>query len=68
MEIGKILQENPEKTVQLAEIMLGAGLHCVGCGAALFETLEQGMKGHGFDEEKIKHVVTQLNNALKEIK
>ncbi|MCK5594525.1 MAG: DUF1858 domain-containing protein, partial [Candidatus Aenigmarchaeota archaeon] len=38
------------------------GLHCIGCFAASFETLEQGAAAHGMD---IKKLVEDLNAAVK---
>ncbi len=37
------------------------GLHCVGCMAASFETLEDGLKVHGYDKKKINKIVEELN-------
>jgi len=64
MTIGSILEEYPTKSARLAEIMTAAGLHCVGCGAALFETLEQGILGHGMSHEIVQQVVAQMNDVL----
>jgi len=49
------------------EIMLSHGLHCVGCKAALWETLEQGIKAHGFSDEKVNELVLKLNVYAKNI-
>lgn len=64
MTIGSILEGYPTKSARLAEIMTAAGLHCVGCGAALFETLEQGILGHGMSSEVVSQVVDQMNEVL----
>ena len=66
MLIAEILAENPEKAQLLSEMMIDFGIHCVGCGAAAFETLEQGVLGHGFSEEDLKNLVKQINEALKD--
>lgn len=62
MPISEILREVPEAV----ELMLDIGLHCVGCNASSFETLEQGMTGHGFDKEDIKDFVEDINSVYKE--
>ena|SRR3989339_660193 len=65
MLIAEILAENPEKAQLLSEMMIDFGIHCVGCGAAAFETLEQGVLGHGFSEEDLKNLVKQINEVLE---
>lgn len=35
-------------------------LHCVGCFAAAFETLEQGLKVHGHKDKDIEKIVKKL--------
>jgi hybrid cluster-associated redox disulfide protein len=42
------------------------GLHCVGCFASEFDTIEQGAKAHGFDDSTIKELVKDLNEFTKE--
>ena len=57
--IGEVLQINPD----LAEILLGAGMHCLGCPAAAGESLEEACAVHGIDVEEL---VTKLNEANKQ--
>lgn len=66
MTISEILGTWPHKSQKLAQEMTQFGLHCVGCGAATFETLEAGMKGHGLEEEDIVNLVGRLNEVLAE--
>ena len=65
MTIGKVLENNPDDALKLSEVMSSFGLHCVGCGAAMFETLEQGVKVHGMDDAKVDELVEKLNLVLK---
>ena len=58
MSIAEILQNHP-KTF---EIFTEAGMHCVGCAAASFETLEDGAVAHGMD---VKKLVKDLNSKIK---
>lgn len=53
--IGDLLQEAPEK----ADILLEAGMHCLGCPASQAETLEEACDVHGIDVEDL---VKQLNS------
>lgn len=66
MTIEEILSMFPHKAQRLSQEITGAGLHCVGCHAATWETLEAGMMGHGMDNEAIERLVNRLNALLEE--
>ena len=53
-KIGNLLQEFPDK----ADILLSAGMHCLGCPASQAETLEEACAVHGIDVEEL---VKELN-------
>ncbi len=53
-KIGDLLQEFPDK----ADILLSAGMHCLGCPASQAETLEEACEVHGIDVEEL---VKELN-------
>ncbi len=53
-KIGELLEAAPEK----AEILMEAGMHCLGCPASQMETLEEACEVHGIDVEQI---VEKLN-------
>ncbi len=67
MTIESIFSKFPHKSQKLAQEMTNTGLHCVGCGAATWETLEAGMIGHGFPEEEIDSLISRLNEILTEV-
>ena len=52
--IGEILEKAPEK----AEILIEAGMHCLGCPASQMETLQEACDVHGIDVEE---VLSKLN-------
>ena len=52
--IGEILEVAPEK----ADILLEAGMHCLGCPASQAETLEEACGVHGID---VDDLVKELN-------
>ena len=54
MKIGEILEQAPEK----AEILMEAGMHCLGCPASQAETLEEACEVHGID---VNELVEELN-------
>jgi len=62
--ISNILMIDPKKADLLTQIMLEFGIHCVGCGASNFETLEQGVLGHGYTVKDLEKLITDLNKAL----
>lgn len=54
MTIGKLLEIAPEK----ADILLNAGMHCLGCPASQAETIEEACEVHGIDVEEL---IKELN-------
>lgn len=62
MIIGDIVALFPDA----AEILLSYGIHCVGCYANAFETLEQGLLGHGYTEEQLEELINELNEYAEE--
>ena len=66
MTIEDIFARFPHKSQKLAQEITNTGLHCVGCQAATWETLEAGMLGHGFTEQEIDALVGRLNAILEE--
>ena len=53
-KIGEIIENAPEK----AELLLEAGMHCLGCPASQAETLEEACEVHGIDVDEL---VEKLN-------
>lgn len=66
MTIEDIFAKFPQKAQKLAQELTNTGLHCVGCQAATWETLEAGMLGHGYQDEEIDRLVDTLNSILQE--
>jgi len=57
MSFSEILERHPE----VGEILMGKGMHCIGCPMAMMETLEQGCLAHGLDP---KNVVKEINEKI----
>jgi iron-sulfur cluster assembly accessory protein len=66
MTIEEIFKKFPSKSQKLAQEMTSAGLHCVGCSAATWETLEAGMLSHDFEDTAIDALIGKLNAILTE--
>lgn len=49
IKIGELLEQAPEK----AEILMEAGMHCLGCPASQAETLEEACEVHGINVEEL---------------
>ena len=54
-KIGELLEQAPEK----AELLLEAGMHCLGCPASQAETLEEACMLHGIDVDEL---IEKLNS------
>jgi len=57
MMIGEAISINP----RVADILIGQGIHCIGCSGVAFETLEQGMKAHGISNKGVNDVIKKIN-------
>lgn len=62
MIVGEVVAMFPEA----ADIIMSYGLHCVGCHANAFETLEQGLFGHGYQQEHLDNLLNELNEFSRE--
>ncbi|MHA1964933.1 MAG: DUF1858 domain-containing protein [Candidatus Thorarchaeota archaeon] len=58
MSIGEVVMKWPES----AGAFLEYGLHCYGCAAARYETIEQGAQAHGIDPEIL---IKAINEAIE---
>lgn len=61
MLLGSVVAEYPEA----AEVMLEYGLHCVGCFANAYDTVEIGAKVHGMTNEEITKMLDDVNEKIK---
>lgn len=62
MTMGEIIEKYP----YAADVMASYGLHCTGCHVNLFESLENGARGHGMPEEQINELLKAVNKAVAE--
>lgn len=60
--IGDVVRSYPFS----AEIFMDYGIHCVGCHVSDFETLEQGILGHGFSEGELLDIINELNEMIQD--
>jgi hybrid cluster-associated redox disulfide protein len=60
MMLGELVDRFPEAAMMLAI----KGMHCVGCGMAGSETIEQGCKAHGMSDEEIDKLIREMNGKV----
>lgn len=61
--INDLINNHPD----VIPVLMGYGLHCVGCSFASHDTLETGAKLHGFSEEEIEMMIKDVNITIKAI-
>ena len=59
MLMGDILQAYPAA----AEVLMEAGMHCIGCPSSLMESLEDACLVHGLDEGELLEKLNEIANA-----
>ncbi len=62
LTIGELVAKYPEAVPKLQSY----GIHCVGCGAANYESISQGLYGHGFSQEDVTKIIGELNSFIGE--
>ena len=60
MTFGDFIQCYPD----VAPILAGYGLHCIGCHIAVIETIEQGAMAHGLSSVQLNEMISELNKAV----
>ena len=65
MKFGEVINKYPETV----EILIENGIQCAGCGFAFWESIEQGISGHGKSLGlNLEKILKQLNDAVLENK
>ncbi len=62
--LGEVVHKFPEAI----GVMLERGLHCIGCGVAALETVEQGAKAHVMTYKQIEEMLKEINQKIAERK
>lgn len=61
--INDLINNHPD----VIPVLMGYGLHCVGCSFASHDTLETGAKMHGMNEEEVEMMIKDVNVTIKAI-
>ncbi len=64
MKVSEIINNYPESV----PVLMGYGLHCIGCHLSNIDTLEEGAKIHSIDEETMELMIKDVNAVIKECK
>ena len=59
MLMGDILQAYPDA----AEVLMDAGMHCIGCPSSLMESLDDACLVHGLDSDELLEKLNEVVNA-----
>ena len=61
--INDLINNHPD----VIPVLMGYGLHCVGCSFASHDTLETGARMHGMNEEEVEMMIKDVNMTIKAI-
>ena len=58
------LAELVQKYPQTVEVLMDYGMHCVGCIASAFDSLEMGAKAHKMTDADIEELLERINEVV----
>lgn len=58
VSIAELLEQKGE---QAERVLSRYGMHCIGCSGSISETIQQGARAHGIEENKIVRLIQELN-------
>jgi len=58
------IQQVIEKYPRISEVLVDYGLHCVGCAISQYESIEQGARAHGIDDESMRNLMDEINLVI----
>ncbi len=61
MPISEVIEKFPF----LEEIFWAYELHCTGCSAAEFDTIESGWTSHGFPKKELQEMLDVMNEMVE---
>ena len=64
MTFAELLEAKPEA----GEILMNAGMHCIGCPMSQMESIEEGCKGHGFSDKEVEELMEKISKEKTEAK
>lgn len=64
MTFGQLLEQYYEKCPQVVEVLMEAGMGCIGCPHSQMESIEEGAIGHGIDPDLLVEKLNATVNAV----
>lgn len=61
MTFGQLLEEYYEKCPKIVDVLVEAGMGCIGCPHSQMESIEDGAMGHGIDPDLL---LEKLNSTI----
>ena len=62
-----VISEAIKKYPQIGNILVELGIHCVNCVFSKFETLEQGLLGHGgYTSKQVDEIIEMIDKFIRE--
>ncbi len=63
-----LILEIMDKYPKIGELLVTKyGLHCIGCGMAQMETIEEGALAHGMSIKEINKMLETINNRISKV-
>ena len=59
--IGDVVRQYPD----VVDTLLSFGVHCVGCHVSEWESLGDGLRGHGMEEQEVQESIATLNKVVE---
>lgn len=60
MTFGELVKGFP----QAGQVLANYGLHCIGCHIGITETIEEGARAHGLNDDQLTKMMSELNAAV----
>ena len=60
MTFGELLTDYPEAS----RVLAAHGLHCIGCRVAVSESVEDGCRAHGFGDNEIDQIISEIKGSV----
>jgi|TARA_Y100000310_G_C20077201_1_gene532132 hybrid cluster-associated redox disulfide protein len=62
MMINELIEKHPE----VAPVLMGYGLNCVGCHFSSFDTIQKGAEIHGMPKDVFEMMLKDINTIVSE--
>lgn len=66
IEKNTLISDITNKYPRSTDLLIEYGLYCVNCPLKQFETIEEGAKVHGMNDQEIEKMIKEINMELLE--